>query len=70
MNDHDIKMLAGRNAGAIGQTLEAHGKRMGELADAIDSLGKQLAGLKQEIEQQKDLIHRSLVNKYGTGPTT
>ena len=61
--------LSVKNALAIGGTLVAHGARMDELLDLINNLSAQVAGLKAELEQQKQQIHRSLVQTYGTGPT-
>ena len=61
--------LSARNAEAIGQTLEHHGKKFDEIHHAINELRTMIFSLQQEVIQHKGLIYRSLVNKHGTGPT-
>lgn len=57
------------NAAALAQTLCFQGGQIEELTVLLQKLGTQVAQLSQELQSQKMLIHKSLVQKYGTGPT-
>ncbi len=70
MSDETKKMLSDRNTLAIAETLTHHGKCLGELEAQIHALNEQNVLLRQELSQQKQLIVKSLQQKYGHGSTT
>ena len=69
IKDQEEYDLVKRNAIAIGQTLEHHGKLMTELQEMIEKLRMGLTMLEQEQVLQKQMIVKSLTQKYGHGPT-
>lgn len=58
-----------KNAEAIGLTLVHHGELMAAMDERINRLTGLIQTLTAETANLKSLYHRSLVNKYGTGPT-
>lgn len=64
------RTLEERNYEAVAQTLEHHGRCMGKMNDQIQSLGVQIVSLKQELDQQRGLIVKSLQQNYGHGSTS
>lgn len=62
--------IALMNADAIAETLVHHGKMFDELKEMLSKLGGRLANLESEVGHQKNLIVKSLQQKYGTGPTS
>ena len=64
----EYKMIR-KNALSIGQTLEHHGKILDELFQNMEALRKAIAMVKEDQVLQKNMIVRSLQQKYGSGPT-
>lgn len=57
------------NAESIAQTLVHHGKVFDEMHEAFNQLSGRLLNLEKEVGNQKNLIVKSLQQKYGNGPT-
>ncbi len=62
-------ILVRKNSIAIAQTLVHQGKCMTELEESNGQLRLEIAMLKQELQLQKNMIIKSLQQKYGNGPT-
>ena len=58
------------NYAAVADTLVHHGECLGGLNEAMQTLQTQVVSLKQELDQQRGLIVRSLQSKYGHGSTS
>lgn len=67
--ESDEYKLVQRNALSIGQTLEHHGKILDDLFNELHSAKSQIAMMQQEMVMQKNMIVKSLAQKYGTGST-
>ena len=67
--DRDNELVR-RNSIAIGETLEHHGKLMDELQDMVVNLRLRITMLEQEQILQKQMIVKSLTQKFKHGPTT
>ena len=64
----EYKMVR-KNALSIGQTLEHHGKILDELFRNMEALRNAITMVKEDQILQKNMIVKSLTQKYGTGPT-
>ena len=58
-----------RNSIAIAQTLTHHGKVMGELYEEFESYKREIAMLKQDLAQQRQMMVTALQTAYGHGST-
>jgi hypothetical protein len=65
----DRIVIAMKNAEAIAQTLCHHGEILEEFDKRILYLANLIQTLAAEVQNLKTLYHKSLVHKYGTGPT-
>jgi hypothetical protein len=70
LTEADKLVIAMKNAAAIAQTLEHHGKILQEFDERILRLANIVQTQAAEIQNLKTLYQKSLVNKYGTGPTS
>jgi hypothetical protein len=65
----DRIIIAVKNAEAIAETLVKQGQLMAELSERVDRVSGMLGTLQAKQQNLEQLYHKSLVNKYGTGPT-
>ena len=62
-------IIAMKNAEALAQTLVHHGRIMEEQQERINHLTGLVQTLLSKQQNLETLYHKSLVAKYGTGPT-
>ena len=61
--------IVNRNAVAIAETLTHHDKVLGELHDEFESFKREIAMLKNELAQQRQIMVKALQVSYGHGST-
>lgn len=69
MAREDRLIMSMRNAEALAQTMCKQGERFDELTLQVNKLGAIIGNMQNEMANQKNLIVRSLQQKYGSGPT-
>jgi len=69
-DDLNRLVVAMKNANAIAETLVSHGNILKELDQRLLTLSNLVQTMMAKQQTLESLYHRSLVAKYGTGPTT